>query len=100
MKQIILLLAILFVSDNCYAVVGKTRGGDVACFKKKDLIMVIRLAESGAQQSAMSYFQTKKCLTLRKDKRVVVIGTPDAMIQFHYSRFVLWSVREAIIYDK
>ena len=100
MKQFILLVVLLFTSGLAFASLGKTRGGDVACFKKEDVAMVLRLAQSGAQESAMSYFQTDKCLTLRENKRVVVIGTPDAMVQFHYRRFVLWSIREAIIYDK
>ena len=107
MNRIVLLLALLVIGcgpnkenyKDTSALIGKTRGGDAACLKKEDVTMVIRLAQSKAQESAMSYFQTDKCMILKGGKRVVIIkgsGTTGAMIQFHYRRFVLWSAREAV----
>ena len=106
-RTITLLLALLIMGcgpskkdyKDTSVLIGKTRGGDVACLKKEDVTMVIRLAQSKAQESAMSYFQTDKCMILKGRKRVVIIkgsGITSAMIQFHYRRFVLWSAREAV----
>ena len=101
MKKIIYSIVLLLISTQSIAFSGVSTGGHTACFKKSWYKEAVSFVVAGDMDSFESYFDTKKCLSLKEGIKVTITESPGIFggtTGFVFRGVKLWTAREAFEY--
>jgi len=101
MKKLIIIIALVLLTSQAYAMPATTKGGGAACIKKEWLNDMFSFVAAGDKASFQAYMNSKKCIILKKGLRVTVTESPGMFggtAGFVFRGYKFWTARESLEY--